>query len=138
MNQQTTGPASFRREVLVELGDDNAATVEIRRPPDNHFDVRLIEELAEAFEELVSKSSCRCVVLCSEGRHFCAGPNFTRQTDRTERTGPHLYEVGLRLFEQPLPVVAAVQGAAIGGGLGLALVADLRVGCPERFLPRIL
>lgn len=128
---QPTHPESQQREVVVQLENDHVATVEIRRPPDNYFDVHLIEELAEAFEELASNSSCRCVVLCSDGRHFCAGANFTRQTDRTDRTGPHLYEVGLRLFEQPLPVVAAIQGAAIGGGLGLALVADFRVGCPE-------
>jgi enoyl-CoA hydratase/carnithine racemase len=43
----------------------------------------------------------------------------------------HLYDVAIRLFEQPLPIVAAVQGAAIGGGLGLALAAEFRVACPE-------
>ena len=43
----------------------------------------------------------------------------------------HLYEEAIRLFDQPLPIVAAVQGAAIGGGLGLALSADFRVAAPE-------
>ena len=51
------------------------------------------------------------------------------------RRGPNnffdLDDIAIRLFEQPLPVGAAVQGAAIGGGLGLALAADLRVATPE-------
>ena len=45
--------------------------------------------------------------------------------------GTHLYDFAIRLFEQPLPIVAAIQGAAIGGGLGLAMAADFRVAAPE-------
>ena len=75
----------------------------------------------------------RCaIVLCSEGKHFCAGADFSGAAGRVGREGgPHLYDVAIRLFEQPLPVVAAVQGAAVGGGLGLALAADFRVATPE-------
>jgi len=67
-------------------------------------------------------------VLCSEGRHFCAGADLT---SGTERTVGELYGQALRLFEAELPVVAAVTGAAIGGGLGLALSADFRVASAE-------
>ena len=71
-------------------------------------------------------------MLCSEGKHFCAGADFSGAAGRVGRDGaPHLYDVAIRLFEQPLPIVAAVQGAAIGGGLGLALAADFRVATPE-------
>ena len=107
--------------------------LEIRRPPNNFFDTDLIRDLAEALERLAEDGECRAVVLCSEGKHFCAGANFgsgERPTD-TPRESEHLYDVAIRLFEQPLPIVAAVQGAAIGGGLGLALAADLRVACSE-------
>ena len=109
------------------------AVLEIRRPPNNFFDTDLIRDLAEALERLADDGECRAVVLCSEGKHFCAGANFgsgERQSD-TAREGEHLYDVAIRLFEQPLPLVAAVQGAAIGGGLGLALAADFRVACSE-------
>jgi enoyl-CoA hydratase/carnithine racemase len=69
-------------------------------------------------------------VLASQGRHFCAGANFGGGRP-TGGGGPHLYEMAIRLFEQPLPIVAAVQGAAIGGGFGLAMAADFRVASPE-------
>ncbi len=70
----------------------------------------------------------RAIVLSSEGRHFCAGLDFA--TSSTADI-PSLYGAALRLFTAPLPVVAAVQGAAIGGGCGLALSADFRVAAHE-------
>jgi enoyl-CoA hydratase/carnithine racemase len=115
-------------DVGVEV-DGHVAVIEIRRPPNNYFDVDLISALADALDELAN-GDCRVAVLASEGRHFCAGANFGggRQTGGG---GPHLYEMAVRLFEQPLPIVAAVQGAAIGGGFGLAMAADFRVASPE-------
>ena len=82
------------------------------------------------FDELAA-GDCRAIVLCSEGRHFCAGADFSGGGRTGPSDGPHLYDVAVRLFAQPLPVVAAVQGAAIGGGLGLAMSADFRVAAPE-------
>ncbi len=114
-------------DVTVEVGDDLVATVELHRPPNNFFDVALVAAVADAYEELQA-GSCRAIVLCSEGRHFCAGADLTRGT---ERTVGDLYEQAVRLFRAELPVVAAVTGAAIGGGLGLALSADFRVASPE-------
>jgi 2-(1,2-epoxy-1,2-dihydrophenyl)acetyl-CoA isomerase len=115
-------------EVTVEVGPDHVATVEMHRPPNNFFDVELIAALADTYEELQADGDCRAIVLCSEGRHFCAGADLTSGTER--RVGD-LYEEAIRLFAAELPVVAAVAGAAIGGGLGLALSADFRVGSPE-------
>lgn len=109
---------------------DHVGVLEIRRPPNNYFDVDLITAMADALDALAEESDCRAVVLQSEGKHFCAGADFG-SGGPSRSDGPHLYEVAIRLFEQPLPLVAAVQGGAIGGGLGLALAADLRVACPE-------
>ena len=114
-------------DVSVELADDFVATVELHRPPNNFFDVALISAIADAYEELQA-GPCRAIVLCSEGRHFCAGADLT---SGTERTVGELYGHAVRLFEAELPVVAAVTGAAIGGGLGLALSADFRVASAE-------
>jgi enoyl-CoA hydratase/carnithine racemase len=118
-------------DVSIEL-EGSVATVEIHRPPNNHFDLALIGRLADAFEALDEDRACRAIVLCSEGRHFCAGADFSAGGDaRTSDGRRHLYDEAVRLFAARTPVVAAVQGAAIGGGLGLALAADLRVASPE-------
>ncbi len=115
-------------DLHVEL-QDRLAEVEIRRGPANFFDTALIRALADTFHELAADDRCRAIVLCSEGKHFCAGADFGGGGRRDE-TGD-LYAEAVRLFAAPLPFLAAVQGAAVGGGLGLALAADLRVACPE-------
>ena len=80
-------------------------------------------------------------MLCANGKSFCAGANFgdgsTVQADGSvegsvNKLGiDHLYVEAVRVFAAKTPVVAAVQGSAIGGGLGLAMSADFRVGCAE-------
>lgn len=116
----------------------HVALVEIRRPPNNFFDVALIKEIADAFEALDADAACRALVLAAQGKSFCAGANFGDDgRDGGELlSGPrpgaaHLYIEGNRLFRTKKPIVAAVHGAAVGGGLGLAMVADFRVTCRE-------
>ena len=116
------------------LRDDFVVTVELCRPPDNFFDVELIRSLAEAYEALDAEPLCRAIVLCSDGKHFCAGADFTGRSNRSSAQPRSsnvrdLYREAVRLFETKTPVVAAIQGAAIGGGLGLACSADFRVAC---------
>jgi enoyl-CoA hydratase/carnithine racemase len=116
----------------------HVALVEIRRPPNNFFDAALIGEIAAAFESLDADADCRALVLAAQGKAFCAGANFgdSDSDGRELLSGPrpgaaHLYLEGNRLFRTKKPIVAAVHGAAVGGGLGLAMVADFRVTCPE-------
>ncbi len=117
-------------DVTIER-DGHVAVVELRRPPDNFFDLELLQALGDAVEALDDDLSCRAIVLASEGRHFCAGARIDdSEQDATTRTD-EIYAQGLRLFRTALPIVAAVQGAAVGGGLGLALAADFRVASPE-------
>ena len=93
---------------------------------DNFLDVRLIKAIADAYEALDAEDSCRALVLCSHGKHFCAGADF--RTGDNASSGPDaLYGEAVRLMQSTKPVVAAVQGAAVGGGLGLACSADFRV-----------
>ncbi len=136
MSRRASFPFSaLEGAVTVELNDSGVATVEIHRPPNNYFDIDLIRALADGYEDLEASGRCRAIVLCSEGRHFCAGADFTSRlesgTVRTPFTIADLYREGARLFRASLPVVAAVQGAAVGGGLGLACSADFRVTCDE-------
>lgn len=104
----------------------HVALVEIRRPPNNHFDAGLLARVADRFEALAADGRCRAIVLCSEGRHFCAGRDFNApRSDGDEASD--VYAQAARLLEVEVPWIAAVQGAAVGGGMGLALAADLRV-----------
>ncbi len=121
-------------DIAVSL-TDHVGLVEIRKPPNNFFDVSLIRQIADAFEAFDADPDCRAILLAAQGKAFCAGADFSnRPADGVEpTTGPakHLYKEAIRLFRGRKPVVAAVHGPAIGGGLGLALVADFRVTCAE-------
>jgi enoyl-CoA hydratase/carnithine racemase len=117
-------------DVSITIGDDHVAIAEIQRPPHNYFDHNLICSLADAFEALDNDVEARAIVLCTDGKSFCAGANFTGPREAEPAPG-QLYREAVRLFETKTPVVAAVQGAAIGGGLGLALMPDFRVAAPE-------
>jgi 2-(1,2-epoxy-1,2-dihydrophenyl)acetyl-CoA isomerase len=117
-------------DVSATLGDDHVARVELHRPPNNFFDTALIASLADVFEKL-DQSACRAIVLCAEGKHFCAGANFSGGGRGERDDARDLYREAVRLFATKTPVVAAVQGAAIGGGLGLALMPDFRFATPE-------
>jgi enoyl-CoA hydratase/carnithine racemase len=127
-------------DVGVTLDAAGVASVTIHRPPDNYFDIALIASIADAYESLDADATARAIVLRAEGKHFCAGARLAppaastraRSSGSTEQApARHLYDEAVRLFSCRLPVVAAVQGAAIGGGLGLALSADFRVGVPQ-------
>jgi 2-(1,2-epoxy-1,2-dihydrophenyl)acetyl-CoA isomerase len=125
---------SLKHDVSVEVTGDFVATVEIQRPPDNHIDVAVVAALADAYDALERDPGCRAIVLCSAGKHFSAGVAFGQAGERADggqlRSGD-FYREAVRLFAAATPVVAAVQGAAVGGGLGLALSADFRIASPE-------
>jgi enoyl-CoA hydratase/carnithine racemase len=114
--------------------DGHIGTVELRRGPNNHVSVPLIAEIGEALEGFDRDPKIRAVVLCSDGKHFSAGADLvSRGPDGREiNVGRrHLYKEAIRLVRTGKPIVAAVHGAAVGAGLGLALVADFRVTCSE-------
>ncbi len=110
--------------------EGHVGLVVIDAPPNNHVSVTLIRALADALEAFDADDDCRAVVLASEGRVFCGGADLSgpagleREADSTVNP---LYDQAVRLFGTRKPIVAAVQGAAVGAGLGLALVADFRV-----------
>lgn len=115
--------------------DGKVATVEICKPPHNFFSISLIRQLADAFEDLETDRRCHAIVLAAQGTAFCAGADFSNREATPPQRSPRglnpIYDEAIRMFACAKPVVAAVQGPAIGGGLGLALVADFRVSCAE-------
>jgi enoyl-CoA hydratase/carnithine racemase len=111
------------------------ATIEVRRGPNNFIDTDMVAEIADALEVYDRAPEVRAIVLCAEGKHFCAGADFgSRGPDgvaRATKRGRHLYKEAQRLWRTGKPIVAAVHGAAVGAGVGLAVMADFRVTCPE-------
>jgi enoyl-CoA hydratase/carnithine racemase len=114
--------------------DGDVAVVTFDRPPTNFVSVELIGHLADALEDADGKDAVRCVVLQAEGKAFCAGADLARSDDRVAAGMDGvsaLYQQAARLFAVETPIVAAVQGAAVGAGLGLAVTCDFRVASPE-------
>ena len=129
-----TDTATFK-DIGVSLAG-HVGQIEIQRPPHNYFDNALINQIADALEAFDRDPACRAVVLCAQGKSFCAGADFanrpaTGQSAEAGAAAKHLYKEATRIFRSKKPIVAAVQGAAIGGGLGLALATDFRVTCSE-------
>lgn len=109
--------------------EGKVAVLEINQPPANFFDQELLAAIHDTIADLSSDDQCRAVLLCSAGKHFCAGANFSEGGLGEARVewSRNLYETAITLFELDLPIVAAIQGSAVGGGLGLACAADFRV-----------
>lgn len=120
--------------VLVERPFDGVALVRLNRPQVlNALSNALIRELAEAFEQLDDDPGMRAIVLTGDARAFAAGADIAEFA----QAGPHLDEWD-RLWAVGLPLIAAVQGLALGGGLELAMSCDMlvvaddaRLGQPE-------
>lgn len=112
--------------------DGQVAIIELHAPPANFFDRDVLAAIADGGEQAAADGA-RAVVLCSEGRHFCAGARLADASGELEprAAAAAVYEQAARIFRFEVPVVAAVQGAAVGGGLGLACAADFRVAGPK-------
>ncbi|MBI3675418.1 MAG: enoyl-CoA hydratase/isomerase family protein [Proteobacteria bacterium] len=115
--------------------DGHVAILEIDRPPHNHVTVELMRGLADALADIDAERELRASVLTSAGKSFCAGADLVAPTGLANAGGGSginaLYVEAVRLFSAKKPIVAAIQGAAVGAGLGLALVADFRIAAPE-------
>ena len=116
----------------------NGGVVIMDRPPHNFLNFRQIHDIADALEEMQNDMSIRCAVLAADGRSFCAGADFAGDGvggGDDEVVGGDatlaLYQGSGRLFDVTLPIVGAIQGPAVGGGLGLAMVPDIRITCPD-------
>jgi enoyl-CoA hydratase/carnithine racemase len=108
--------------------DGHVGIVEVTRGPHNFFDERGLSDIRDALVDLDAQDQVRSVVLCAEGRNFCAGADLRDIDHHGLRS---VYRTASALFTTRKPIVAAIQGAAIGGGLGLALAADLRMAASD-------
>ena len=135
--------------VTTTMASDDVALVELNDPARyNALTASMVTELKAAFAALRTNRAARAVVLTGQGRGFCAGANMAGGEDdagvpeSARNRGPvgliqmmqeHLAELMIAIHELPQPVIAAVHGAAVGGGLALALASDLRVASADAF-----
>jgi enoyl-CoA hydratase/carnithine racemase len=133
--------------VVISLAEDGVADVRLNRPDKlNALDAEMFEALVAAGDGLAREPGLRAVVLSGEGRAFCAGLDFAsfQQTAEPgvrparnlfERSGGspanHAQRAAWVWKELPVPVVAALHGVAYGGGLQIALAADVRIVAPD-------
>ena len=121
--------------------DGPIARVTLNRPEvRNAFDASLIAQLRTTFEELAQESptALRGVVLAGEGGVFCAGADVEwmrasvgLSAEENERDAAKMQAMFAAIDACPVPVVARVQGAALGGGMGLCAVADVVIASAE-------
>jgi enoyl-CoA hydratase/carnithine racemase len=128
----TSAPDGRGEQTVTVSFDGDVGIVTLRRPPHNLLTEPVLRQVADALDDL--RGRARAAVLGSVGRSFCAGADFRSgdAPDPTEGGGFEaqtraFYLQAARVFEAPVPVVAAVHGAAIGAGFGLALACDVRV-----------
>lgn len=122
---------------------DNIATITIQRPPANALSSGLIGELSAVLDEIEPIREIRVIVIHGEGRFFSAGADIKEFTTVTSSEGfSNLGKFGQDLFDRmekfPKPIIAAIHGAALGGGLELAMACHIRyvsetakLGLPE-------
>jgi len=122
--------------------EDGVELLTLRHPPVNALSTALLAELGRCVDAVQNDPHSRSVVLTGEGTYFSAGADLKELAVMDRRLAPQMVEAGQRLFDRierlRVPVIAAVNGLAVGGGLELALACDLRVlgdsakmGAPE-------
>jgi enoyl-CoA hydratase/carnithine racemase len=105
--------------------DGAVGIVTLAKPPHNLIDNALLEGLLAGYSSAVNEG-CRSILLCSNMRHFCAGADVNGFTDGGRRRDQKGFEELIGALENvPLPTIAAVHGAALGGGFELALTCDM-------------
>lgn len=130
--------------VLTELAADGVLTITLNRPSVfNAFNVPMLLALLDAFQNRATAPQVRCVVLTGAGKGFCSGQDLEERKAFVETGTPPPVGESLRqrynplilsIRELPKPVIAALNGVAVGAGCSLALACDLRVAAENASL----
>lgn len=116
----------------------NVATLTLNRPEKyNAFDAEMVDAWADAFEQLAADRSAHVIVVTGAGKAFCAGGDLATLAiesgplAKKEFLRDHVHRVQRALERVPQPVIAMVNGAAMGAGFDMALLCDLRIAADE-------
>ncbi len=115
--------------VHTELREDGVAVVTLDHPPVNALSRALLDELAATAQSLIDNASVRSVVIVGAGKVFAAGADITEfgSQDAARDIGQRFRAAFDAVAAIPRPVIAAIHGVALGGGLELAMACDLRI-----------
>ena len=122
-------------DIVLTAIDGAVATITLNRPTAlNSLTAEMVDRLRNAFDDVAGQPAVRCVVLTGTGRGFCAGQDLRDPAVTTDGAEPpdlgvlldaHYAPLVLRIRSMPVPVVAAVNGIAAGGGANLAFACDI-------------
>jgi methylglutaconyl-CoA hydratase len=136
---RTSFPAFIMKYTAIQLERDSAVvTITLNRPDKrNAISFQLIDELLAAFDE-VEQSPDRVLIITGSGKAFCAGMDLddlksllAKSPEENLKDSERMCWLFRRLYEFPKPTIAAVNGAAIAGGTGLATMCDFTLAVPE-------
>lgn len=117
--------------VVAKSEEDGVELLVLRNPPVNALSTPLLAELRQRLDKIAASDRTRAVVLTGDGPYFSAGADLKEMATVDPAEAPGMVARGQELFrrlaELPAPVIAAINGLAVGGGLELALACDLRV-----------
>ncbi|KZE54682.1 enoyl-CoA hydratase [Brevibacillus parabrevis] len=118
----------------VEIAD-RVATVTISNPPANALGKAVLDELSELLDQLENNADVKAIVLTGEGRFFIAGADIKEFTQLAPAEAEAMARSGQALFDRletfPKPIIAAINGACLGGGLELAMACHIRFAAVE-------
>ena len=118
--------------VLLEI-EDRIAQITLNRPENrNSMDSQVMPAFLEIVDRVENDRDLRCLIVTGSGESFCTGADFRSSSARNEYEMPHerslsVYEPFLKIQDIRVPTIAAMNGHAIGGGFGLALICDIRI-----------